>query len=603
MALLLHIQHHTLGHGFHYAQSCSPRRALPWSKIGLVPTRRRRSFATLPHATFRSRTQRIMERISTCNEVGGAGGSSSYEALKKLDQLWSNICSPSPDKREVYEVISRISGPSSYSEVDKNNSTCIFHVVVCGGTLGIFIATALVSRGLRVGVVERNQLKGREQEWNISEKELMELVRIGILTKADIEQMSTSKFNPNRCGFEKKGEIWVEDILNLGVSPAKLLETMKKRFLSLGGIVLEGKSLSSIHIYDDAAVLKLNDGDTLSAQLVVDSMGNFSPLVKQIRSGRKPDGICLVVGSCSRGFHDNSSSDVIFSNFSVKKLNNMELQYFWEAFPAGSGPTDRTTYMFTYVDAKPGSPTLEELLEEYWDLLPQYQGIAIDKLEVLRVIFGIFPTFRDSPLPTAFDRIVQQVGDASGIQSPVSFGGFGSMTRHLRRLSAGIYEAVAGGFLDQYSLSLLNPYMPNLSASWLFQRAMSAQPDSDVPPTFINELLFYNFQAMQRLGDGVLRPFLQDVIQFGPLVKTLGLVMIFHPQILPLIFKHVGFDVILNWFGHFSMLGYYTFLSSYVDPIIRPWIELLPEKNKYKWRRHLEAWKYGSGLDYNDSIR
>lgn len=30
-----------------------------------------------------------------------------------------------------------------------------------------------------------------------------------------------------------------------------------------------------------------------------------------------------------------------------------DLQYFWEAFPAGSGPGDRTTYMFTYVDADP----------------------------------------------------------------------------------------------------------------------------------------------------------------------------------------------------------------------------------------------------------
>ena len=26
-------------------------------------------------------------------------------------------------------------------------------------------------------------------------------------------------------------------------------------------------------------------------------------------------------------------------------------QYFWEAFPAGSGPADRTTYMFSYMDA------------------------------------------------------------------------------------------------------------------------------------------------------------------------------------------------------------------------------------------------------------
>lgn len=33
-------------------------------------------------------------------------------------------------------------------------------MVVCGGTLGIFIATALSSKGLQVGVVERNILKG-----------------------------------------------------------------------------------------------------------------------------------------------------------------------------------------------------------------------------------------------------------------------------------------------------------------------------------------------------------------------------------------------------------------------------------------------------------
>lgn len=46
-----------------------------------------------------------------------------------------------------------------------------------------------------------------------------------------------------------------------------------------------------------------------------------------------------------------------------------------QAFPAGSGPVDRTTYMFTYIDPQPGSPKLEELLEEYWDLMPKYQVI------------------------------------------------------------------------------------------------------------------------------------------------------------------------------------------------------------------------------------
>ncbi|XP_020079928.1 uncharacterized protein LOC109703605 isoform X3 [Ananas comosus] len=518
---------------------------------GVAP--KKPSFTRFPRASaVTSRTQSIMERISGSDEVGGAGGAYSYNALKRLDQLWSSICSApiGSNSEKILEVVSRVPGSSLQSDL-RDNARRVFDVIVCGGTLGVFVATALSSKGLHVGIVERNILKGREQEWNISRKELMELVKLGLLSEEEIEQITAIKFNPNRCGFEKKGDIWVEDILNLGVSPVKLLEIMKKRFISLGGIIFEGKSLSSICIYDDVAILQLNDGEALSCRLVIDSMGNFSPVVRQ-------------------------------------------------AFPAGSGPTDRTTYMFTYVDAQPGALKLEELLEEYWDLMPAYQGISLDQLEILRVIFGIFPTYRDSPLSAAFDRVLQ-VGDASGIQSPVSFGGFGSIMRHLSRLSTGIYEAMAGDLLDSHSLRLLNPYLPNLSASWLFQRAMSARPRVDVSPNFINELLYVNFQSMQKLGDSVLRPFLQDVIQFGPLVKTLGSVMLSQPLIIPSIFKQVGTDVILDWSVHFMMLGYYTFLSSFIDPIIRSWVESLPPKKKYEWRRQLEAWKYGAGLDYNQT--
>ncbi|KAD6794430.1 hypothetical protein E3N88_05326 [Mikania micrantha] len=454
-----------------------------------------------------SRTQRIMESISGGTEVGGAGGAYSYEALKRLDSLWSSICSAQTVVQEPRQVVTNTPGLFSqsdmtYKEVDR------FDVLVCGGTLGIFIATALSLKGLRVGVVERNLLKGREQEWNISRKELMELVEVGILTEDDIEQATTSMFNPNRCGFESKGEIWVTNILNLGVSPAKLIDIMRERFTSLGGVIFEGCSVSIINVYQDIAVLQLMEGKILSASLIIDAMGNFSPVLKQIRGNRKPDGVCLVVGSCCRGFKDNYRSDVIFSSAEVKQVGGSEAQYFWEAFPAGSGPLDRTTYMFTYVEPHASSPKLEELLEDYWDLMPKYQEVSLDDLEILRVIYGIFPTFRDSPLPAAFNRI------------------------------------------------------------------------------------------LQRLGDPVLRPFLQDVIQFGPLVKTLGLVMLTKPQILPSILKQVGLPVLIDWLGHFLQLGSYTFLSIYIDPLIRPLIDTFSIEKKYKWKRQLEAWKYGAGLDY-----
>ena len=46
-----------------------------------------------------------------------------------------------------------------------------------------------------------------------------------------------------------------------------------------------------------------------------------------------------------------------------------------------------------------------------------------------------------SPLKPAWDRVLQ-IGDASGIQSPLSFGGFGALTRHLPRLHSAISQAL-----------------------------------------------------------------------------------------------------------------------------------------------------------------
>ena len=42
-----------------------------------------------------------------------------------------------------------------------------------------------------------------------------------------------------------------------------------------------------------------------------------------------------------------------------------------------------------------------------------------------------------------------QIGDASGIQSPLSFGGFGALTRHLRRLTNAVSEALEADCLDK----------------------------------------------------------------------------------------------------------------------------------------------------------
>ena len=51
------------------------------------------------------------------------------------------------------------------------------------------------------------------------------------------------------------------------------------------------------------------------------------------------------------------------------------------------------------------------------------------------------PHCRASPLQPQFGRVLQ-IGDASGIQSPLSFGGFGALSRHLPRLTCAIADAL-----------------------------------------------------------------------------------------------------------------------------------------------------------------
>ncbi|XP_078443322.1 uncharacterized protein LOC144712846 isoform X1 [Wolffia australiana] len=142
-----------------------------------------------------SRTQRIMESISSRSEVGGAGGGYSYESLKRLDNVLYNIFNKTENPKDTYEVV--FSFPNSSKNLNLDDSEIQnFDVLICGGTLGIFFATAVASTGLKVGVVEKNILKGREQEWNISRKELMELVNVGVLSEEEIDYVTSAKFNP-----------------------------------------------------------------------------------------------------------------------------------------------------------------------------------------------------------------------------------------------------------------------------------------------------------------------------------------------------------------------------------------------------------------------
>jgi len=579
-------------------------------------------------------TKRIAEQIASRrtteeNEGGekafGAGGQTTVDSLKRVDGIWKRIKSSEGKTRSVREFVKTIR--TTVEEVEEGKRK--FDVVVCGGTLGILLAATLQQKenNLKVGVIERGKLQGREQEWNVTRKELSVLCALNVLTEEDLDEVICGEFNPIKCGFydstgkrrQEENEIVTENVLNCGVSPTRLIEKCRENFELNGGVVFEETSLNGVTINEEEKheCARLDIGsETIEARLVVDAMGFGSPITLQARNGEKPDGVCVVVGTCAEGFDEakNVSADLIYTCTDISE----ERQYFWEAFPAeldkkkkssnnnNTSSNVRTTYMFSYLDAKPERPSIARILDDYWNLMPKYQNLnSLDDVEFKRILFGYFPTYRNSPLKAQFDRVLQ-IGDASGMQSPLSFGGLACMLRHLPRISLALTEALEADIVDKRALGTINAYQPALSAAWLFQRCMSVQVGSSSSPfssskTFINDLMRINFGVMQNLGDDVLKPFLQDVIRFKPLSRTLLSMTKNNIAFVPSILLQAGVEPIADWFRHFVALGVYDFLEPVVEPGMT-WAKntnTLSPRSKFFLRRYLEAIEYGAG---NDSV-
>lgn len=319
-------------------------------------------------------TERMLKKVPSENQAGGAGGASTLEAFRRAEANWAKLKAFKPfqyDKKLLRWTQDGHGPPPQFVATDgafgspkcweklKNSieKELDYDVVICGGTLGIFFGMYLQLQGHSVCVVEAGKLRGREQEWNISMDELLELQELGILSQEDIDAVITTEFPVCRSGFKNqevtplKGgyfendvgyECLTPDVLNLGVAPALLLERVSKKFQSIGGVIKEQTRLSGVCVSElvGSAIDLGDDQEPITTRLVLDCMGNASPISAQQRYGKKADGICCVVGSCAGGFEaeTNLYGDIIYTNQPIITRNEKgSNQYFWEAFPVGIG--------------------------------------------------------------------------------------------------------------------------------------------------------------------------------------------------------------------------------------------------------------------------
>jgi hypothetical protein len=169
-----------------------------------------------------------------------------------MDAFWAaqkQACANPAAAPKPPEAVHRTPGSCGGAEYD---------AAVVGGTLGILLATALAVQGQRVAVIERRRLEGRTQEWNISRHELANLVECGLLTSAELSSCIVSSWPSVQVHFHGSEPVNCGgDILDCGVSPRRLLEVLRRRFLEAGGTILEQHTFKSATVFDDGVSIQL----------------------------------------------------------------------------------------------------------------------------------------------------------------------------------------------------------------------------------------------------------------------------------------------------------------------------------------------------------
>jgi len=236
------------------------------------------------------------------------------------------------------------------------------------------------------------------------------------------------------------------------------------------------------------------------------------------------------------------------------------------------------------MDADRRRPSLTHAIERYFAQLPSVEapGTRLSQLAIRRASFAVLPSYtKGAPLKPPADRVLQ-AGDAAGGSSPLSFGGFGAMLRHLPRLAAGVDDALACDDLSAPALARLAAYQPSLSANALFARAMRCgvgsvlpppgspskpRPGASLPGDHINRLLGAHFRVLAALGPGAVGTVVRERTQpalLGASMVGMGLVA---PLTISRTLPTLGPGPLVAWFGHYLALVLYSFLRILTWPL------------------------------------
>jgi hypothetical protein len=247
----------------------------------------------------------------------------------------------------------------------------------------------------------------------------------------------------------------------------------------------------------------------------------------------------------ARGFARGEGTDRVDFNVGEILVSTEDArdhrQLIWEGFAGARARDEYATRLFFYdtVDS-PADKSLLALFERYFEELPRYKRAGA-QWRVERPLFGyatgVHPRGWKARGQTATARVML-IGEAAGASSPLTFSGFGSSVRRLRRLTHLTDLALAADLLDARALSEINAPAPRVAQMSGFAEFLRPAPQSQ--PANVNETLNAVMAALHDLDVRVRRELFQDRMSFSALKSLLGRTAKLYPRIFQRVREHLG---------------------------------------------------------------
>ena len=478
----------------------------------------------------------------------------------ELEQRWQKF-RENPDKTS--EVVLFEGAPKNL-EIENE-----FEIIYAGGTLGLLHAAVMAGKyNRRVLVFDAHTVGKTHRDWNISDEELQEFIRAGLFTKEEIETAVANRYKTGFVKFYdanskiKTPPLFMDNVLDVALEADKLLQLAVEK-LKIKNVKIIN-NLRFIHAYSNKDKILVECENTNSgkrrlfaAKLFVDATGTNSPISRQLNNGQSITHVCPTVGTVAKGFKHGAGEKEV--NFSVGEIlvstedASDHRQLIWEGFAGNPVKDEYTTYLFFYdsVESK-ADKSLFRLFEDYFEKLPDYKT-KNGAWRVIKPVFGYIPSVHhrgwNNVKKTATDRVLL-IGDAAGLSSPLTFCGFGSHVRNLRKLTSLTENALRENIFDEKTLSQINAYEPRVAQMSSLAEFMRPMPNSK--SSVVNETMNAVMMALSKLDKQISQEMFQDRIPFASFKKLLLKTAKIHPKVFNLMFEHLGMKGAFWWLANIA---------------------------------------------------